>query len=272
MGYICASANKPNAMHTSFPLRAYSALFLLLALLLPGCQSGGDDAPRRAQAAEQAPSKPAKPEPLLSRADAAERLRQYAQEHPETQAVIHTPLGPIKVRLHAETPLHRANFVRLAKRGYYDETMFHRIVPGFVAQAGGTDERKKVKIGKYRVPAEIMPERHFHKRGALAMARYDDDNPNLESDSHEFYLVWGEDFTPASLSRLESRYGLSVQGARRQAYLSGGGSPHLDGRYTVFGEVESGLDVLEKLCRLEIDARGWPLQDMPIRVEILPAP
>lgn len=241
-----------------------------LLLLLSSCQGSSSEGQLEKPLIKvEEEEKPKAHETLLSAKDVVERLSTYAQENTENQMVIHTDLGDIVIRLYEKTPLHRANFVRLAKRGFYDETMFHRVVPGFVMQGGGTDIRKKVKVGKYRVPAEITPDQYIHQRGAVAMARYDEDNPNKESDSHEFYIVWGEDFNRQTLQATAKKYGLTLSAMQKETYLAKGGSPHLDGLYTVFGQVVEGMEVVDKICHLEVDKRGWPLTNVSIKMEVM---
>ncbi|MFT5617233.1 MAG: cyclophilin family peptidyl-prolyl cis-trans isomerase [Arenicella sp.] len=198
---------------------------------------------------------------LLTQTNLVEKLTKFGVENPDSIVLLKTPFGEMKLRLYSETPLHRANFLRLIKRGYYDNRLFHRVVTGFVAQAGGTDVRLPIKIGRYRIPAEIMPEKYFHKKGALAMARYDEDNPEKQSDSHEFYLIGGEPQTLAEINATAKQYGIKIPSAQKRVYQKIGGAPHLDGNYTVFGEVIEGLDVMEKIIALPADKRGFPKGD-----------
>jgi peptidyl-prolyl cis-trans isomerase B (cyclophilin B) len=198
---------------------------------------------------------------LLTQTTLVEKLSKFGDENQESIVLLKTPLGDIKLKLYSATPLHRASFLRLIKRGYYDNRIFHRVVTGFVAQGGGTDERLPVKIGKYRIPAEIMPEKYFHKKGALAMARYDEDNPEKQSDSHEFYLIGGEPKTIAELNATAKQYKIKITPQQKKVYRQVGGAPHLDGNYTVFGEVIEGLDVMEKIVAMPADKRGFPKGD-----------
>jgi len=245
-------------------------LFIIIDLLYcTACQQEVNEQ-NESSAIEVKAEDKAKAPQYLSRSDAAERLRDYAKSHPSNSAILHTSKGDITIRLYNETPLHRANFLRLTERKYYDGTYFHRVVPNFVIQGGGTDEfNKKVKIGKYRIPAEINASKYIHKRGAVAMARYDEKNPNKESDSHEFYIVWGDNFNAKTLQATIQKYGLKLGKEQRSVYLSEGGSPHLDGLYTVFGEVTSGMEVVEEIVKMKVDKRGWPLENVDMTVEVV---
>jgi len=221
------------------------------------------------QSEEKKKEKLSNEEELLTKKTVVERLTAYAQHHADSIIYIKTSLGNITVKLYAQTPLHRANFVRLANRKFYDGTYFHRVVPGFVAQGGGSDVRRKVKVGKYRVPAELFPNKYYHKKGAVAMARYDEDNPDKESDSHEFYLVKGRVHTLAELKAIEKAYAFKFTPEQVKIYTTLGGAPHLDSQYTVFGEVIDGLEIIDQLTSLEVDKRGWPKVDVKMEMKVV---
>ncbi|MGB0525084.1 MAG: peptidylprolyl isomerase [Flammeovirgaceae bacterium] len=210
-----------------------------------------------------------KPEELIQKNNVRERLLAYGKENPETLVLISTNFGDIKVKLYEETPLHRANFIRLVKRGYYDNTLFYRVISGFIMQGGGSDVRNPVKIGKYRIPSEFNPEKFIHKKGALAAARYYEDNPKKESDSHDFYLVHGEKISLAALKETYKKLNLTLSPEAIKIYTSIGGAPHLDGEHTVFGEVVSGMEVIEKVTSLEVDGRQWPKEDVTVKMIVL---
>ena len=234
--------------------------YLLLATSLLFFQCGGSNTKKSTEAPKQnvEEEKKKEEEPLLSQDDVVERLTSYGQTHNDSIVAIETPFGKMKILLYSGTPLHKANFLRLVERHYYDETYFHRVVPNFVAQGGGTDIRKKVKIGKYKIPSEFAPEQYFHKRGAVAMARYDEDNPEKMSDSNEFYIVGAGRKTKSELRGITKEYGVKFNASQIKAYTTVGGAPHLDGNYTVFGEVIEGFNVIDSLMAVEVDKRGWP--------------
>lgn len=195
-----------------------------------------------------------------------------------------TTEGVIDLRLYDETKAHKKNFVRLVKEHRYDSLLFHRVIKDFMVQ-GGDPDSKKAPRGKllgegdlgYKVPAELMPERYFHKRGALAAAREGDDvNPEKASSASQFYIVWGTVFTHEQLKRLQEHYSkrrgkdVSFTPQQVEAYTTVGGTPHLDGEYTVFGEVADGLEVVERIQGKRCDRNDRPLENVRIlKVELL---
>jgi peptidyl-prolyl cis-trans isomerase B (cyclophilin B) len=190
--------------------------------------------------------------------NAKEVLTKYGQENPEKLVLISTRLGNIKIRLYDDTPLHRANFVMLTKKKFYDEAEFSRVVKDFMIQGGDSDQRK-MRIPKYQVPMELNP-KYFHKRGAVAMAK-NDNEPG--SSSHYFYIVQGVKLTDPQLDAIEKEFKLKLSAEQRAAYKKVGGVPQLDGKYTVFGEVVEGLNVVEKIAALKTDKEEWPLEEVP---------
>ncbi|WP_240675982.1 peptidylprolyl isomerase [Botryobacter ruber] len=215
----------------------------------------------------------AKKEPKLQplKAENAEEvLTAYGKEHPDTLAVISTRHGDIKVRLYKDTPLHRANFVRLARSGFYDQGEFYRVVKGLVIQGGDSDNRT-MKQGPYKVPAEFNP-KYVHKKGALAMARYGDErNPEKKSSSHNFYIVQGKPRTIEEVRAYEAQYGKKYTPEQVEAYTTIGGEPSLDHEYTVFGEVIEGLDVVDKIAEEPVDGNDWPKEIVPHKIKIIEA-
>lgn len=187
-----------------------------------------------------------------------------------------TNYGNIILHLYDSTPLHRDNFIRLVKSGFYDSTLFHRVINNFMIQ-GGDPDSKHAKPGqplgnggpKYTVPAEFRVS-IFHKKGVLAAARESDDiNPQKASSSSQFYIVQGRKFTDGALDTLEIRRlgGRKIPADQREVYKTIGGTPHLDQNYTVFGEVVSGLDVVDKIAATPTskdEDRDRPLEDVRI--------
>lgn len=199
-----------------------------------------------------------------------------------TEVVIETSRGNITLRLYDDTPLHRDNFIRLVREGVYDGLLWNRVVPDGTIQTGDLTYRAHGLIPKevdtseyhYTIPPEILYPRHFHKAGALAMAREADDvNPGRESSSTQFYIVSGKVYDRGSLSDLNqfmrdsdtthTRPPLTEQ--QKQAYTTRGGCPHLDGDYTVFGEVVDGLQVVQYIDRLRTDEHERPLKEVVIK-------
>jgi len=241
--------------------------FLLASCLLAAAACNQNAADGNADATETANSSGQQLEPLTSE-NAVEVLTAYEQQHPDSLALITTRHGSIKVKLYKDTPLHRANFVRLTKAGFYNEGEFYRVVQGFAIQGGDSDERD-MRQGSYKIPQEFNP-KHIHKRGALAMARYGDErNPEKESSSHNFYIVTGKPVTLEELRALEAQHGIKYTPEQIQTYLKLGGEPGLDTEYTVFGEVVDGMDVVEQIEKEPVDASDWPRQIVQHTVKIV---
>lgn len=200
---------------------------------------------------------------------------------------LETSMGNITVALSDLTPRHRDNFVKLAREGYFDGLLFHRVIKDFMIQGGASDSRGAeagAPVGErdvdYTLPAEIVYPELFHKRGALAAAREGDDvNPERRSSGAQFYIVWGRTFTPQKLapfaaSLREATDGrLQMNAEVRDAYETLGGTPHLDGAYTVFGEVVDGLKVVRAIQKVTTDRNDRPVVDVVINhAEVLSAP
>ncbi|MEP6583091.1 MAG: peptidylprolyl isomerase [Ginsengibacter sp.] len=192
------------------------------------------------------------------------------------QVKLTTDSGTIVLMLYDKTPLHRDNFVKLVKEKYYDGLLFHRVINNFMIQ-GGDPDSKNAKPGahlgegslNYTIPAEFDTTL-FHKRGALAAARESDDvNPKKASSSTQFYIVDGETFTDAQLNRVEERTKILIPQSHREFYKTVGGTPFLDMNYTVFGEVISGMDVVEKIANAPKDENDRPLHDIKIELTII---
>jgi peptidyl-prolyl cis-trans isomerase B (cyclophilin B) len=187
--------------------------------------------------------------------------------------LLQTNYGDITIRLSDSTPLHRDNFLKLVKVGFYDSVLFHRVIQNFMIQ-GGDPESKHAEAGKslgnggpeYKVPAEFR-QTLFHKKGVIAAAR--DNNPEKASSGSQFYIVQGKIFTDAGLDSLETfRLKRKIPTEQREVYKTIGGTPHLDQNYTVFGEVVKGLDVVDKIAAVQTSKnptdRDRPLQDVRI--------
>lgn len=187
--------------------------------------------------------------------------------------LLETNYGDIVVRLSDSTPLHRDNFLKLVKTGYYDSVLFHRVIKNFMIQSGDPDSKHakpREPLGNggpdYRIPAEFRTTL-FHKKGVIAAAR--DNNPEKESSGSQFYIVQGKIFTDAGLDSVETYRlnGRKIPADQREVYKTIGGAPHLDQGYTVFGEVVKGLDVVDKIATVQTSKgpdRDRPLDDVRI--------
>jgi len=177
----------------------------------------------------------------------------------------------MRVMLYDETPIHRDNFVKLANEGYYDGLLFHRIIDGFMAQGGDPDSRGAAPsaiLGQggpgYTLPAEIGAP---HIKGALAAARLGGAaNPGKESSGSQFYVVQGRPVHPAQIEALEKQKNVKYNDAQRKLYEELGGTPGLDGDYTVFGEVVEGLEVIDKLGAVDVGGNNRPKEDLVMKV------
>lgn len=207
----------------------------------------------------------------------AQEVSSARRQHVE----IRTELGVVVVALYNETPLHRDNFIKLVKAGNYDSLLFHRVIPGFMVQ-GGDPLSKRASAGAmlgnggldYTVPAEIITGL-IHKKGALAAARQgDEENPQRRSNASQFYVVQGETFSSEDLDHVQQRsahYGVPVTytEVERRLYTTTGGAPHLDGSYTVFGEVVEGIEVIDAIAAQPCDGMDRPLKDIRMFMRVL---
>lgn len=200
----------------------------------------------------------------------------YAQDKRRV-VMMQTTAGNIRIELYNETPLHRDNFVRLVNEHFYDSLLFHRVIKNFMIQAGDPVSRHAqpgVFLGdsslNYTIPAEIRTPQIYHKRGAVAMAREPDEvNPEQKSSSCQFYIVWGKRFSSQAIERVQERLdtikgGIKLTDEMISTYRKTGGTPHLDGTYTVFGEVTEGLDVIERIQAVMTDDDDRPVDDQRI--------
>jgi peptidyl-prolyl cis-trans isomerase B (cyclophilin B) len=187
------------------------------------------------------------------------------------KALIHTDLGDITVELYNSTPKHRDNFIKLAKSGFYDGLLFHRVIDHFMIQGGDPDSKNAgpgVMLGMggpgYEIDAEIGAP---HLRGALAAAR--NNNPAKKSSGSQFYIVTGTQQTNEDLNMAEQTKHAKYNDVQREIYLKEGGVPHLDMDYTVFGKVISGMDVVDKISQVQTDERARPLNDIKMTIKLI---
>lgn len=182
-----------------------------------------------------------------------------------------TTEGKMVIMLYNETPLHRDNFLKLVKTHAYDSLLFHRVIRNFMIQAGDPNSRNakpNQMLGDgtlgYTVPAEFRPDL-FHRKGALCAARQGDNvNPKKESSASQFYIVQGQPWDAATLDMMEKRFGKPIPAERRKVYMTEGGTPHLDGDYTVFGQVVEGMEVVDKIAAVQTGPADRPVKDVRI--------
>jgi peptidyl-prolyl cis-trans isomerase B (cyclophilin B) len=185
---------------------------------------------------------------------------------------ITTEYGTMYAVLYDDTPKHKANFIALADTGFYNGTLFHRVINGFMIQ-GGDPNSKKAAPGEplgngdvgYQVPAEFN-EKRFHKKGVLAAAR--DNNPEKASSGCQFYIVQGKVLRDEDFAIAERRSGRTIPADQRQVYKTLGGTPHLDQNYTVFGEVIKGAEVIDTIAAQPRDSHDRPQKDVAMQVKV----
>lgn len=289
--------------------RIYLILSLFIAAAMTACS--GSSAKAEAQTND--------PQPQTVMTDTTATA---AADTTSARVLVKTTLGDFEILLYGDTPRHRDNFVKLVKEGYYNGTLFHRVIDQFMIQAGDPDSKGAMpgqRLGAggpgYTIEAEIVYPRHFHKRGALAAARQGDQvNPRRASSGSQFYVVTGRKLLPQQLDALKEQlkgqqmqstfnglaaghmdeirafqqqgdtaalralqerliaetekivaeHPMTVTPEMEQAYVEQGGAPHLDGQYTVFGEVLSGMDVIDKIEKVETDGSDRPKEDVRI--------
>jgi len=208
----------------------------------------------------------------LTNKNIEKELLKYGSENRENLVLLKTPMGNMKIKLYENTPLHRANFIRLIKNNFYKETMFYRVVNHFMIQGGDNDDwgRQgiKSKMGTYTIPAEFRNE-NIHKKGALSMAREYENNPEKRSVSFEWFIVQGTKYTEGELLGAEQQYNLKISPEHKEIYKTIGGTPHLDGMHTVFGQVIEGFDVIDAIAAVKTDDGDWPIEDITIEFQII---
>lgn len=183
--------------------------------------------------------------PEITNENVVSFLTEYGKKNPETKVLITTRFGDIEIELYKDTPLHRANFIYLVKQQYFDETFFHRVVPNFIIQAGNSDlvstQKKRAELGKeYLLPAEIIPGQ-VHEYGTVSGAKEYRENPDNRTAPYEFFIFLG----PKS------------------------STTHLNGKYTIFGKVTKGMDVVEEISKVKADDGDWPLNNIYITAKVL---
>lgn len=219
--------------------------------------------------AAQVKKAPVKKAPAVTRPVA----KRVAAKPAGTRIKITTDSGVIVVRLYDKTPLHRDNFKKLVSEHFYDSLIFHRVINGFMIQGGDPQSKyadPNAMLGSgdvgYTIPAEFDTSL-FHKKGALAAAR--NNNPERASSGCQFYIVQGKKYSDADLNNIEAGTGLKFSPYKRNIYKTIGGTPFLDMNYTVFGEVESGLNIIDKIASVPTMPGDRPAGNIRMKMEII---
>jgi len=190
----------------------------------------------------------------------------------EKSYLLSTEYGDVKFKLYNQTPLHRDNFVKLVKEKFYDGLIFHRVIDNFMIQGGNPKlgNSKNKNAPERFINAEFIPGL-FHKKGAVAAARTGDHvNPEKRSSAYQFYIAQGKTFTDEELNTLEKKIAkqkINPTEKQRKVYKTIGGTPHLDGNYTVFGQVTEGFEVIDKIARVKTDASDRPIEDIYMTIK-----
>ncbi len=211
------------------------------------------------------------PEPLANLTTATSKAISEANSRIKG-LLIETDMGNIRIRLFNETPEYRDNFISLVREGYYDGLLVHRVIYGFGIQSGAADTKYAGKddvVGwkgpGYTLPAHIVSG-FYHKRGMIGSPRKPDQkNSKFRSDGSQFYIVTGRLYSDSELNDIEKETGYHFTPTQRQVYKTTGGAPHLDGTYTIFGEVTAGMDIADKISKVPVNGDYRPLKDIRIK-------
>jgi len=258
------------------PFRVQALLLGLFFTLTPfasslRAQTAGQDKASQENAGQAAAETPSAEKPAAKTSKKPKKSKETVQ-----LVELSTKFGSMTIMLYNETPQHRDNFVRLVQEGFYNDLLFHRVIKQFMVQ-GGDPASKNAEAGAalgsggpgYTVPAEFN-NALIHKKGALSAARMGDNvNPKRASSGSQFYIVQGQTYTPESLTSMAARSGREYTDEQKNAYATQGGTPHLDGQYTVFGQVIKGLEIVDQIAAVPTDSRDRPVENVTMTLTLL---
>ena len=213
---------------------------------------------------------------VIAQSNAQTKTKSVTKKSKETLVEVTTNQGKMVFKLYNETPLHKANFIKLVKEEFYKDLLFHRIIKDFMVQGGDPESRNAAPqqaLGNggpgYTIPAEFNSSL-IHKKGALAAARMGDFmNPKKESSGSQFYIVQGRKLADTEIEALEYQSGAKYSIEQKNIYKTLGGTPFLDRNYSVFGEIVSGIDVLDKIARVSTQPGDRPVEDIKFTIKML---
>jgi peptidyl-prolyl cis-trans isomerase B (cyclophilin B) len=245
-------------------MRIIFSIFFLFMLVAPACFSQVKS--------KNKPAAKATIQPSLNKNNDTDSLIPAANDSAEIRVKIVTDLGIIIVKLYNRTPRHRDNFVKLVNEHFYDSLLFHRVINSFMIQ-GGDPKSKNAAPGMlgtgevgYTIPAEF-DSTLYHKRGALAAAR--NNNPEKASGGCQFYIVQGRTYSNSELDIIETKNNIKFSAAKRMTYRMNGGTPALDFNYTVFGEVETGMEVVDEIAAMPTDSNNRPINNIKMKMKVM---
>jgi peptidyl-prolyl cis-trans isomerase B (cyclophilin B) len=244
-------------------------LIVVFGLFIMGCSN---------QSTEKKAKTPTRQQATTSQANKGPKVTETIQptETKGQKVKLSTKYGDMIIVLYDETPKHRDNFIKLINEGFYDGTLFHRVIKDFMVQGGDPDSKnaapdKRLGVGGpgYTIEAEFNPA-FYHKKGALAAARQGDQtNPERRSSGSQFYIVQGKKYTAAELNQMAKRSGAFYTPEQIKVYQTIGGTPFLDTQYTVFGEVVEGIDVIDKIAAVRTGAMNRPAEDIEMTLTLI---
>jgi len=246
-------------------------LIIMLSVFFVGCNNQSTEKKPEAKTAKKEQTTTSSAKNKANATTATKPIERKGQK-----VKVSTKYGDMVLVLYDETPMHRDNFIKLVNEGYYNGTLFHRVMQDFMIQGGDPDSKNAAPgqgLGKggpgYTIEAEFTPE-FYHKKGALAAARQPDQvNPQKRSSGSQFYIVQGKRYTDAELNQMAKRTGAFYTPEQIKVYQTIGGTPFLDTEYTVFGEVVDGMGVIDKIAAVKTSAQNRPVEDLEMTLTLI---